>query len=140
MEHQGARNVLEVAYMNGGGQSLERPGTVIQPSMVAQEQEAEETVLGQALTAPIVGVGEGSGQDPFGADAQGTEGRAFLYAMDRGALESVTHDSQSPFFHGHFTSARQALQGERAQPWPRQRRGILSRRHRPFWVRVIRRS
>jgi flagellar hook-length control protein FliK len=116
MEHQGTSNALEVAVMmNGGGRALERPGTVIQPLMFAQEQEAEETVLNQALTVPVIGDSEGRGQDPFGADAQGTEGRAFLYAMDRGSLESVTQDDQSPFFNGQFTSARQSLlstQGE----------------------------
>jgi Flagellar hook-length control protein FliK len=114
MEAQGTSNALVLAYMNGG-RSLERPGTIIQPSMVAQEQETEETVLSQALMVPVIGDSEGRGQDPFGADAQGTEGRAFLYAMDHGVLESVTQDNQSLFFNGQLTSARQSLlstQGE----------------------------
>ena len=118
IEHQGARNVLAAAYANGGGQSLERPGTGIQPSAVIQEQEAEETtLLGQPLTLPVVGDSAGRGQDPFGADAQGTEGGAFFHAMDSGALELATHDNQSSFFNGQFASARQAqssVDGERA--------------------------
>ena len=94
MEHQEARNVLAAAYANGGGQSLERPGTGIQPSAVIQEQEAEETtLLGQPLTVPVVGDSEGRGQDPFGADAQGTEGGAFFHEMDSGALELATHET-----------------------------------------------
>lgn len=118
MEHQEARNVLAAVYTNGGGQSLERPGTDIQPSAVIQEQEAEETtLLGQPLTIPVVGDSEGRGQDPFGADAQGIEGGAFFHEMDSGALELATHDNQSSFFNGQFTSARQAqssIGGERA--------------------------
>ncbi len=118
MEYQEARNVLAAAYTNGGGQSLERPGTGIQPSAVIQEQEAEETtLLGQPLTIPVVGDSEGRGQDPFGADAQGTEGGAFFHEMDSGALELATHDNQSSFFNGQFASARQAqssIDGERA--------------------------
>ena len=122
MEQQGARNVLAAAYTNGGGQSLERPGTGIQPSAVIQEQEAEETtVLGQPLTIPVVGDSEGRGQDPFGADAQGTEGEAFFHAMDSEALELATHDNQSSFFNGQFASARQAqssIDGEKASGLP----------------------
>jgi hypothetical protein len=118
MEQQGARNVLAAAYTNGGGQSLERPGTGIQPSAVIQEQEAEETtVLGQPLTIPVVGDSEGREQDPFGADAQGTEGEAFFHAMDSEALELATHDNQSSFFNGQFASARQAqssIDGEKS--------------------------
>jgi hypothetical protein len=118
MEYQEARNVLAAAYTNGGGQSLERPGTGIQPSAVIQEQEAEETtLLGQPLTIPVVGDSEGRGQDPFGADAQGTEGGAFFHEMESGALELATHDNQSSFFNGQFASARQAqssVDGERA--------------------------
>ena len=118
MEHQGARNVLAAAYMNGGGQLLERPGTVIQPSAVVPEQEAEETtLLGQPLTVPVVGDSEGRGQDMFGADAQGTEGGAFFHAMDSGALESAMHDNQSSFFNSQLMSARQAqssIDGERS--------------------------
>jgi hypothetical protein len=114
MEQQGARNVLAAAYTNGGGQSLERP----QPSAVIQEQEAEETaVLGQPLTIPVVRDSEGRGQDPFGADAQGTDGEAFFHAMDSEALELATHDNQSSFFNGQFVSVRQAqssIDGERA--------------------------
>jgi Flagellar hook-length control protein FliK len=117
MEHQEARNVLAAAYANGGGQSLERPGTGIQPSAVIQEQEAEETtLLGQPLTVPVVGDSEGRGQDPFGADAQGTEGGAFFHEMDSGASELATHETQSSFFNGQFASARQAqssVNGER---------------------------
>ena len=116
MGQQGARNVIAAAYMNGGGQSLERPGTVIQPSAVIQEQEAEETtLLGQPLMALAVGDSEGRGQDPFEADPQGKEGEAFFHAMDSGALELATHDNQSSFLNGQFASARQALlstQGE----------------------------
>lgn len=118
MEHHEARNALAAAYTNGGRQSLERPGTGIQPSAVIQEQEAEETtLLGQPLTIPVVGDSEGRGQDPFGADAQGTEGRGFFHEMDSGALELATHDDQSSFFNGQFASARQAqssVDGERA--------------------------
>ena len=118
MEHQGARNLLAAAYANGGGQSLERPGTGIQPSAVIQEQEAEETtLLGQPLTLPVAGASAGRGQDPFGANAQGREGGAFFHAMDSGALELATHDNQSSFFNGQFVSARQAqssIDGARA--------------------------
>ncbi|TKB92054.1 MAG: hypothetical protein E8D41_09255 [Nitrospira sp.] len=117
MEHQEARNVLAAVYANGGGQSLERPGTGIQSSAVIQEQEAEETTsLGQSLTVPVVGDSERRGQDPFGADAQGTEGGAFFYEMDSGASKLTTHDTQSSFFNGQFASARQAqssVNGER---------------------------
>lgn len=117
-EYQEARNILAAAYTNGGGQSLERPGTGIQSSAVIQEQEAEETtLLGQPLTIPVVGDSEGRGQDPFGVDAQGTEGGAFFHEMDSGALELATHDNQSSFFNGQFASARQAqssIDGERA--------------------------
>ena len=116
MEHQGARNVLAAAYMNGGGQSLERPGRGNQPSAVIQEQEAEETtLLGQPLMALAVGDSEGRGQDPFGADPQGREGEVFFHAMDSGALELATHDNQSSFLNSQFASARQSLlstQGE----------------------------
>ena len=116
MEHQGARNVLAAAYMNGGGQSLERPGTGNQPSAVIQEPEAEKTtLLGQPLMALAVGDSEGRGQDPFGADPQGREGEAFFHAMDSGALELATHDNQSSFLNSQFASARQSLlstQGE----------------------------
>ena len=118
MEQQGARNVLAAAYTNGGGQSLERTGTGIQPSAVIQEQEAEETtLLGLPLTIPVVGDSEGRGQDPFGTDAHGTEGGAFFHAMDSGALELATHDNQSSLFNGQFASARQAqssIDGERS--------------------------
>ncbi|MEO7861167.1 MAG: flagellar hook-length control protein FliK [Nitrospirales bacterium] len=118
MEHQGARNVLAAAYTNGGGQSLERPGTGIPPSAVIQEQEAEETtLLGQPLTIPVVGDSEARGQDPFGSDAQGRNGEAFFHVMDSGALELATHDNQSSIFNGQFASARQAqssIGGERA--------------------------
>ena len=98
MEHQGARNVLEAVYMNGGGQSLERPGTVIQPSMVAQEQEAEETtLLGQTLTVPVVGASEGRGQDPFGADAQGT-GEWTMFDSGESRAPGVGEAGQSVLF------------------------------------------
>jgi flagellar hook-length control protein FliK len=109
MEYQEARNVLAAAYTNGGGQSLERPGTVIQPSAVIQEQEAEETtLLGQPLTISAAGDREARGQNPFGANAQGRDEEAFFQAMDSGALELATHDNQSSFFNGQFASARQA--------------------------------
>jgi len=118
MEHHEARNVLAAVYTNGGGQSLERPGTGIQPSAVIQEQEAEaKTLLGQPLTIPVVGASEGRRQDPFWADAQGAEGGAFFHETDSGALELATHDNQSSFFNGQLASARQAqssIDGERA--------------------------
>lgn len=109
MEHQGARNVLGAVYMNGGGQPLERPGTVIQPSMVAQEQEAEETtLLGEVLTVPVVGASEGRGQDPFGADAQEAGEWTMVDSGESKAPGSVRQDNQSSFFNGQFASARQA--------------------------------
>jgi hypothetical protein len=118
MEHHEARNVLAAAYTNGGGPSLERSGTGIQPSAVIQEQEAEETtLLGQPLTISVVGASEGRRQNAFGADAQGAEGGAFFHERDSGALELATHDNQSSFFNGQFASARQAqssIDGERA--------------------------
>ncbi|MEO7859845.1 MAG: flagellar hook-length control protein FliK [Nitrospirales bacterium] len=118
MEHQEARNLLAAVYTNGGGQSLERPGTGIQPSAVIQEQEAEaKTLLGHPLTIPVVGASEGRRQDPFWADAQGAEGGAFFHETDSGALELATHDNQSSFFNGQLASARQAqssIDGERA--------------------------
>ncbi len=117
MEHHEARNVLAAVYTNGGGQSLERPGTGIQPSVVIQEQEAEaKTVLGQPLTIPVVGASEGRRQ-AFWADAQGAEGGAVFHETDSGALELATHDNQSSFFNGQLASARQAqssIDGERA--------------------------
>lgn len=109
MEHQGARNVLDAVDMNGGGQPLERPGTVSQPSMVAQEQESEETtLLGEVLTVPVVGASEGRGQDPFWADAQGAGEWTMVDSGESKAPGSVRQDNQSSFFNGQLASARQA--------------------------------
>jgi len=109
LEHQGARNLLAAAYVNGMVRPLERPSTGIQPSEVVLEQGPEgATLLGQPLAVSVIGEIEEGGQDPFGADAQGTGGETSFHSGESGALESLTRDNQPSFFSGQLMSSRQA--------------------------------
>jgi hypothetical protein len=108
-ESQGLEKVLPAASAKGGVQSLDRPSTEIPPSVLIQEQGAQETtLLGQDLLVPMIGESGEEGQDPFEADAHEAGEGTFFLSGENGDPESVTRGHQPSFFNGQFMSARQA--------------------------------
>jgi hypothetical protein len=118
MEDQGERTLLSSVSVNGGIQSLDRRSTEVPSSVVVQEQVTEESLLpGPSLSASVIGVSGGRGQDLFDADAQGAGEGTFFDSGENGTPESLMRDNQSSFFNSQLMSARQAqssIDGERS--------------------------
>ena len=118
IEDQGESTLLSAASVNEGIQSLERPSTEVPPSMKVQGQVTEESLLPvHTLSASVIGVSGGSGQNSFETDAQGAGEGTFFDSGENGTPESVMRDNQSSFFNSQLMSARQAqssIDGERS--------------------------
>ena len=103
MENQEPLNGLFVAAV------VDRLSTGVQPSAKVQAQGSQEITLpGQSAPVPVMDQNGEGGNDPFGADAQGTGEETFFHSRENGISESVTRGNQSTFFSGQFTSAQQA--------------------------------
>ncbi len=109
IENQGARNGLFIALVNDRAQSVDRSSTGVQPSAKVQAQGSQGITLpGQSTPVPVMDENVEGGNDPFGADAQGTGEGTVFQSRENGISESVTRGNQSTFFSGQFTSAQQA--------------------------------
>ena len=103
MENQGRHDLLPAGYMHGNVQSVDRSSAII------QEQEAQEAaLLGQTLSARVIGGSGGGDQDPFGASAQDKGEGAFFLSSASGVPESAIQGTHSSLFNDQFMSAQQA--------------------------------
>ena len=103
IENQGRHDLLPAGYMHGNVQSVDRSSAII------QEQGAQEaTLLGQTLSARVIGGSGGGDQDPFGASAQEEGGGTLFQSSASGVPESVIRGTQSSLFNDQFMSARHA--------------------------------
>lgn len=118
LEGQGEQNPLPAVSVKEVLHSLDRPSTEVQLSVKLQEQVIEEPALmGRPVSASVIGVSGGSGQNSFETDAQGAGEGTFFDSGENGTPESVMRDNQSSFLNSQLMSARQAqssIDGERS--------------------------